>query len=103
MIFPDDVLSQALINRDINVIAKGEDIVPVVPTRFFTSECKLDSFVPVGVHLANSWYKGMCDWDVKCVVKAICLLDIKAGGKKADPAKLCCHCRSPPGQILVVS
>src|ERR1700722_8897280 len=82
MIFPDDVLSQALINRDINVIAKGEDIVPVVPSRFFTSECKLDSFVLVGVHLANSWYKGMCDWDVKCVIKAICLLDIKLAEKK---------------------
>ena len=82
MIFPDDVLLQASIDRDVNVIAKGEDIVLVVPTRFFTSECKLGSFVLVGMRLANSWYKGVCDWDVKCVVKAICLLDIKLAEKK---------------------
>ena len=82
MIFLDDVLSQASINRDINAIAKGEDIVLVVPTRFFTSECKPGSFVLVGMRLANSWYKGVCDWDVKCVVKAICLLDIKLAEKK---------------------
>src|ERR1700722_18492009 len=82
MIFLDDVLLQASINRDIDAIAKGEDIVLVVPTRFFTSECEPDSFVLVGVRLANSWYKGVCDWDVKCVVKAICLLDIKLAEKK---------------------